>query len=122
MSRPLKSVAVKAPARAPAYLSEPSRAWFEQLATEWELGPTELELLRLAAETRDRHAEARTLLDAEGCVLRDRFGQAKAHPATSVERDTRIAHVRNLGALRLEEDEPAAPYEPLALRQRTPRR
>jgi len=89
---------------------------------EWELGESELELLRLACETRDRYDEARALLDAEGLVLRDRFGQSKAHPAAAIERDARIALVRVLRELGLEEPPPVAPSEPLALRQRTRRR
>ena len=42
------------------------------------VGRDRVELLRLAAETRDRHAEAKTLLDEEGCVVLDRFGQGTA--------------------------------------------
>ncbi len=122
MSRPLKSVAANRPARAPEHLSPPARAWYERVAAGWELGEAELELLRLACETRERYTEAKALLDAEGLVVRDRFGQARSHPAAAIERDARIALVRILRELGLEEEAPPQPFEPLALRQRTRRR
>jgi len=41
-------------------------------------------------------------LRREGIVIRDRFGQKKQHPATLVERDAKMALVRNLKALNLD--------------------
>ncbi len=122
MSRPLRAVEANRPAPAPPHLSEPSRAWYERVAAGWELGEAELELLQLACETRDRYAAAKKMLDEEGLVLRDRFGQQKAHPAAAIERDARIALVRIVRELGLEEEAPPQPYEPLALRQRRQRR
>ena len=47
-------------------------------------------------------ARRRGSLRREGIVIRDRFGQKKQHPATLVERDAKMALVRNLKALNLD--------------------
>lgn len=46
--------------------------------------------------------KAQGILRREGIVIRDRFGQKKQHPATLVERDAKMALVRNLKALNLD--------------------
>jgi P27 family predicted phage terminase small subunit len=59
-----------------------------------------LALLSLAATAYKRLLEAQRLIDAEGIVVKDRFGHAKPHPACTLERDSRIsvlAALRELG-------------------------
>lgn len=68
----------KTAARAPSHLSAGVARVVRTERGRVGVGRDRVELLRLAAETRDRHAEAKTLLDEEGCVVLDRFGQGTA--------------------------------------------
>lgn len=65
-------------------------------------------LLQSLLEAYDRLQQARRILAAEGPMLRDRFGQAKPHPALAMERDARA---QLHGALRLLRLEPSALQE-----------
>ncbi len=58
--------------------------------------------LEAALESFDRMRESQRLLAAEGLVVRDRWGQAKPHPAAAIERDSRAAWLRGLAALGLD--------------------
>ena len=62
-------------------------------------------LLRAACEAFQRGEQARRILRREGAVIRDRFGQPKAHPATLIERDSRSQLVAALRALKLSPQE-----------------
>jgi hypothetical protein len=62
---------------------------WKAVLSRWELGPHELELLRLACEALDRCEEAREAVARDGAYVEGRFG-LKAHPALAVERDARI--------------------------------
>ena len=90
--------------QAPRHLSPASRKLFRQLAGDYELDrePHALETLRLACEALDRCSEAREVLAAEGVIVRDRFGQVRAHPAVAIERDSRLAVLRGFRELALE--------------------
>jgi len=61
-----------------------------------------LALLRVACESFDRGEDARRTLRKEGTIVKDRFGQSKAHPATLIERDAKTQMVSALRALKLE--------------------
>lgn len=65
-------------------------------------------LLRSLLESYDRLQQARRILQLEGPMLRDRFDQAKPHPALAMERDARA---QLHGALRLLRLEPSALQE-----------
>jgi phage terminase small subunit len=78
----------------PSGLSDAAKAWWRETVAEYELEAHHLRLLTEAAWSWDRAQQARALVDAEGMVLRDRFGQAKAHPAVAIERDSRAAYLR----------------------------
>lgn len=69
-------------------------------------------LLQAACECWDRLVQARKLLDAEGIVTRDRFGQARPHPAVAIERDARTQLARLYRELRLGDDGPAPDVRP----------
>jgi hypothetical protein len=69
---------------------------------EWQLEQHHEKLLTLAAESWDRVIEAREIIDSEGLVFLDRFGQPKEHPAAGIERDNRIAFARLLRELDLD--------------------
>lgn len=93
---------------APRHLSPSSRKLFRRVVADYELDrePHALETLRLACEALDRCAEARDVLAADGAILRDRFGQARAHPAVAIERDSRLAALRAFRELSLDGQAP----------------
>jgi len=64
--------------------------------------PAGLSILRAVLESFDRAATAKRLLDVEGAVVRDRWGQSKVHPAVGVERDSRAAWLSALKQLYLD--------------------
>ena len=59
-------------------------------------------LLTLACEAHDRATTTRELIDEEGIVTTDRFGQRITHPAVAVERDSRAAFARLVKQLDLD--------------------
>jgi phage terminase small subunit len=61
-------------------------------------------LLQSACEAFDRLQEARAILAKEGAITRDRWNQAKPHPACGVERDARNQMHGALRLLRLNPD------------------
>ena len=50
----------------------------------------------------DRVREAQAILKREGIVVKDRFGQARTHPAVAIERDARGAMLRAIRACGLD--------------------
>jgi phage terminase small subunit len=87
----------------PRGLSPAARRWWGVLVAEYHIddAPGAL-LLETALVAWDRMQEARRTLAKEGTVLRDRFGQAKPHPACAVERDSRMGFLSALKALNLD--------------------
>lgn len=91
----------KAPA-APKHLSAEARKLWSQLRSDYAIDDSAgLALLQAAAESHDRAQQARKLIDADGMVSTDRFGQRKPHPAVAIERDARTQMMAALRALRL---------------------
>lgn len=86
----------------PRHLRPSTKAWWRQVVATFDLEAHHLAVLRAAAEAWDRYQQARELLDAEGIVLRDRWGQSKPHPATVTERDSRAAFCRAVAQLGLD--------------------
>ena len=86
----------------PAHLSEDAAGWWRVVNRDYALEGHHLKLLQSAAESWDRSQEARGILDREGVVVLDRFGQPKVHPAVSVERDARMAFIRAVRTLDLD--------------------
>jgi len=96
--------------RAPAHLRPSTRKWWRTTAEDYQLEPHHLKVLTLAAEALDRCEEAREAITAAGGPFtKDRFGQPRAHPAVSVERDARLSFARLLRELGLDDYEPPAP-------------
>lgn len=76
--------------RPPAGLSKTAGQFWTDLQAEYSiLDAGGLRILEVASRALDRLEQARRLLDREGCVIKDRWGQAKVHPAAAVERDAR---------------------------------
>jgi P27 family predicted phage terminase small subunit len=83
----------------PTHLSAAAKALWLRLFNDYALEDAAgLLLLQSACEAYDRLQEARRILDKEGAIVKDRWQQAKPHPATGVERDARN---QMHGALRL---------------------
>jgi phage terminase small subunit len=95
----------------PSHLSASSKRWWSSIASEFQLEPHHIAILSQAAKCLDRIEEARSNLDRDGLVVRDRFGCAKPHPAVAIERDAKVLFARLLRELRLdcEPEEPRLP-------------
>lgn len=91
---------------APDHLSARAADLWTSVVNAYELGSHQLELLRRACEASDRADQAVALIEAEGLVIVDRYGQSKPHPATQIERDSRTALARLLRELALEPGPP----------------
>ena len=98
---------------APLHLSPESKRLYRKIVADYALGrePAALETLRLACEALDRCTAAREVIDTEGALTIDRFGQSKPHPAIGIERDSRIAALRAFRELSLDSEftEPRSP-------------
>ena len=75
------------------------------ILADFALEPHELAILRLAAHSADRAAEARACIATEGLTVSGRFG-LKAHPALAIARDSEAAMLRCLRALNLQAGDP----------------
>lgn len=94
--------------KAPAHLSDPTRAWWRSVVRDYALEPHHMRLLQAAAECWDRLQEARELLARDGLVIEGREGGMRPHPAAAIERDSRIAFARLVRELDLDVEPPAA--------------
>lgn len=92
--------------RAPEHLQPGTRRWWAKICRTYALESHHLRLLTLAGEAWDRGQEARALVTKEGLLTLDRFGQARAHPAVAIERDSRIAFARLVRELGLDTEGP----------------
>ena len=89
--------------RPPKTLSREARAWWKRMHLEYDLGDEgALFLLETALTAFDRMRQAQKAIAEEGVTLRDRWGQAKAHPATILERDARSGMLQAFKALCLD--------------------
>lgn len=103
------------PQKAPRHLTARSRTWWESVVSTYALEDHHVRLLTLAAESWDRAQEARKMVDKEGIVVQDRFGQPKAHPAVAIERDSRLMFAKMLRELALDVDAPEEVTRPPAI-------
>lgn len=88
--------------RAPSHLSDEARQFFDEIANDYGINDTAgLQILRTAIEAFDRMQGARRIIEADGLTITDKFGQTKAHPLLSVERDSRTGFLSAIGKLNL---------------------
>lgn len=74
----------------PQTLSTEAGSWWSRIVEEYGIeDQAGLLLLQTAMEAFDRMREAQAAIAREGAAVPDRFGQLKAHPLTTVERDSR---------------------------------
>lgn len=89
--------------RPPAGLSAEARRLWKSILEQYEIDDDAgFLLLRTAMESLDRMREAQTILQKDGIVIADRFGQKRQHPATLVERDAKNMLLRSLKSLNLD--------------------
>lgn len=102
--------------RFPRYLSKEARTWWKRLSAEYEgdlSDPASQLLLETAFSSFDRWQQAIKTLKREGSIVKDRFGQKRAHPCIAVERDSKAMMISALRQLRLD-------LEPLNVRPGRP--
>ena len=89
--------------RPPKNLSDEAKQWYKSLREEYNIKDMGgLLLLQSAMESFDRMRGAQKIIEKDGAVILDRFGQSKAHPLCSVERDARAALLNALKSLNLD--------------------
>jgi P27 family predicted phage terminase small subunit len=107
---PLRKPAIGPPKR----LSAEARKSWQKVVDEYQIvDDTGLIILTTAFEAFDRMRSAQEQIKLEGMTSTDRFGQVKAHPLLTVERDARAQFLAALKALNLD-------VEPLADRPGRP--
>ena len=87
---------------APKGLSDEAAEWWWRIVKEWGLDDAGLLVLELGLSSFDRLRNCQALIKKEGEVIVDRFGQQKANPATTIERDARSGLLQSLKALNLD--------------------
>ena len=98
----LKNSKPKKP-KPPKSLSAEAARWWQKLVDEYAIDDEAGRLiLQTAMEAYDRTRQTRKALAKDGLVLKDRFGQPKAHPLVTVERDSRAAMMAALRQLNLD--------------------
>jgi P27 family predicted phage terminase small subunit len=87
----------------PRHLSREAKGWWAKLQEDFGIEDAAgLLILTTAAEAFDRMRGAQKLIKKHGATCLDRFGQTKANPATTIERDSRAAMLAALKALNLD--------------------
>jgi phage terminase small subunit len=102
---------VEAVAAPPGHLSPEAAAWWSVIVRDFVLADHHIKILTTAAESWDRCNEARRLVEQDGICVPDRFGALRAHPAVAIERDSRVAFLRALREIALDDsvEEPRPP-------------
>lgn len=91
------------PKTAPKHLSKIAQSLWDRLLKEYDIhDEAGLLILQTGLEAGDRMREAQDIIKKEGMQVTDRFNQKKAHPLTTVERDSRAAMLSALKALNLD--------------------
>lgn len=97
----------------PEHLSDESKAWYQQVATEFAMDQHHLFLLQCACENWDRSQSARREIEKNGLTVLDRFDQLHARPEIAIEKTSKAAFVRVVRELRLDSDDsPETPRMP----------
>jgi len=96
----------------PEHLEPETAEWWLRAAQDFELEGHHERLLTGAAEAWDRAQQARRILEEEGIVVPDRFGQPKPHPAVAIERDSKALFARLLRELAFDVEPPAESRPP----------
>lgn len=88
--------------RVPPHLRPGTKRWYRNLVNEFEFEAWHERLLQLAAESWDRSALAREVLEKEGLVFTDRHGAIRARPEVGIARDAANTYMRAMRELALD--------------------
>jgi phage terminase small subunit len=92
--------------KAPSGLSNEGKRLWRAILTDWPISDAaHLAVLKVGLEALDRAARCRAIVDQEGELAKDRFGQAKPHPLLAAERDARATFFRSVQVLGLNPSE-----------------
>jgi phage terminase small subunit len=108
------------PLKAPAHLRPDTRAWWQSVHQDYDLGEHHSRLLLLACEAWDRCCQAREILATDGIVIGGREAAVRPHPCIAIERDARIAFARLIAQLSLDAEPPVDPILRAAVRSSRP--
>lgn len=102
--------------KAPDTLTPEAADWWHKLTADYGIDDQAgLLLLQTAMESFDRMRQCQAAITKDGPTVADRFGQLKAHPLATVERDSRNQMMAALKALNLDleplKDAPGRPPE-----------
>jgi len=93
-------------------LKIPTKRWVKKVKSEWQLDEHHERLLLLSAQAWDRAQDAKTRVDTDGSVIKDRFDQLKTHPAVEIERQAMLTFARLLCEIGLDLEQPEDPRPP----------
>ena len=99
----------------PLHLTPETATFWRTVMEEFELEEHHIRLLILACEAYDAAQEDRKVLQNNGKVFVDRFGQPKPRPEVAIQRDSAISFARLLRELDLDVNMLAARSRPPAL-------
>lgn len=86
-------------------LSEEAQNWHDRILTEYSIDDEAGKLLvQTALESFDRMRQAQRVIEKEGLTFKDRFGQIRNNPATTIERDAKASMLMALKQLNLDFD------------------
>ncbi len=86
---------------APKHLHLKTRQWWMEVVKANRLSGPQLHLLTLAAEAWDRSNQARLMLEQEGLIFLDRFGQPRPRPEVAIEKEAKLLFARLIRELQL---------------------
>jgi P27 family predicted phage terminase small subunit len=93
----------KSRTKPPETLSPEARTWWTRILGDYQItDEAGLLLLETALTAFDRMRQAQECIAKHGPVQEDRFGQLRANPATTIERDSRAAMLAAVKALNLD--------------------
>ena len=75
----------------PGHLSANSKRLWRSITDAYDIDPAAGPILQNYLEAMELHEQARATIAAEGQIVKDRFGQSKAHPALATLRDAGTA-------------------------------
>lgn len=87
---------------APKHLQLKTRQWWMDVVKRHNLTEPQRHILTLAGEAWDRSAQARRVLERDGLVFLDRFGQPRPRPEVAIEKDAKLLFARLTRELQLD--------------------
>jgi hypothetical protein len=75
---------------------------WRRVVAEYDMGLASLDVLHQGLLALDKARDARAVLDSEGVIQVDRFGQSKPHPAASVYKAMSELYLKAMSLLRLD--------------------